>query len=140
MIYEKLLEIQASTPTLHKDARNPHFGNTYVTLDTVLEKIVPLLNERGIVLIQAPDNNGPEPALRTILYDTEDGSSVEGSMPLVLERAGPQALGSAITYYRRYHILAMMGLTADEDDDGEKATARDAGTNKAVSVGGGVSF
>lgn len=121
MIYEKLLEIQASSPELVKDAKNPHFKNTYITLDAVLDTMVPMLNERGIVLIQKPDQVAGEPALTTILWDTEDNTSVEGTMPLILERTGPQALGSAITYYRRYHLLSMLGLTADEDDDAQRA-------------------
>ena len=42
-------------------------------------------------------------------------------MPLTLAKLDPQALGSAITYLRRYSLAAMVRVAPDDDDDGEKA-------------------
>jgi hypothetical protein len=38
------------------------------------------------------------------------------------EKNSPQAIGSAITYMRRYAISAVLGLIVEEDDDGNKAS------------------
>lgn len=117
-----LLDLQKNAPELQKNAINPHFKNKYVTLDELLGKVLPLLHERGIVLIQAPcETSVGEPGLRTSLW-SEGGCLIDDIMPLTLDKTSPQAQGSAITYARRYALMSILGLVADEDDDGEKAT------------------
>lgn len=126
-IYEALLEIQTEgIEGVTKDAKNPHFKNTYITLGTLLDKVLPVLTAKGLVLTQTPcfvENVGPvSPALRTELTHVKSGTSVFGTVPLMLERDNPQGLGSAITYARRYALMSMLSLVADEDDDGQKAS------------------
>lgn len=118
-----LLEVQKNAPELHKDATNPHYKNKYVTLDTVLSAVRPLLNDNGIVVAQLPsyDDEG-RPILSTQLKHVESGEIVQADMLLFAPRLDPQGQGSAITYARRYALLAMLGLTADEDDDGNAAS------------------
>jgi hypothetical protein len=48
------------------------------------------------------------------------GQWISGEMPIVLSKTDPQSIGSALTYYRRYTLSAMIGI-APEDDDGENA-------------------
>jgi len=138
-IHDALFRIQKAAPSLRKDARNPHFGNTYITLDAVMDAVKPLLHAEGILIMQLPAAAGPEPALTTVLYHTESETYVSGTMPMVLDRQGPQAVGSAITYYRRYSILSMLGLVADEDDDAESAhSTTDQKDPGAVASGGSI--
>lgn len=118
----KLLDVQANCPTLGFDAKNPHFKNSYVTLGKVLETVLPLLQERGVLLTQPLSNTPFGPAIYTRFTDTETGEVIEDAVPLVLEKDSPQAAGSAITYFRRYGILSGLGLVGDEDDDAESAT------------------
>lgn len=47
-------------------------------------------------------------------------------MPLMIMKLDPQSLGSSLTYARRYALSAIVGICADEDDDGEKAMGRKA--------------
>lgn len=121
----KLLEVQAECPTLGFDASNPHFKNKYVTLGKVLETVLPLLQSKGILLTQFLSTvyGTSDPALNTRFRDTETGELYDETVPLVLEKQTPQALGSAITYFRRYAILSALGLVGDEDDDAEAATS-----------------
>jgi hypothetical protein len=132
---EALLAIQKDQPDLKKDSKNPHFGNTYVSLDAVLEAILPRLTENEILLTQAPTNQNGVPCLRTRLTHVPTGESVEDVMPLMLVKEDPQAQGSAITYARRYSLLTLLSLTADEDDDGE--AARDNSTKVTTSTSKG---
>lgn len=122
---EKLLEVQTeATGKLSFDAINPHFKSSYITLNKVLEVVLPLLRDRGILLSQplgALPAAPPVPALVTRFIDTESGEVVEDAVPLVLEKQTPQGLGSAITYFRRYGILSALGLVGDVDDDAEAA-------------------
>lgn len=123
---EKLLEVQKQGVTLVKDARNPHFKNRYLTLEKLLDTMLPILNEKGILVLQMPAtvDNG-QPALTTMLVDTETGDTFDGTMPLILQKNDPQGVGSAITYARRYMLMSALGLVADEDDDGESARVSD---------------
>ena len=90
-----------------------------------MPQILPLLNENGLVLTQVPtfimSQDGPSPALKTTILHVESGESLDSTAPLMLDKQTAQGLGSAITYMRRYSILAILGLVADVDDDGNAA-------------------
>lgn len=113
-----LLAVQKELPKLQKDAINPHFKNRYISLDSLMAAIRPVLSKHGLVWITTPcrDEQG-EPALSYRLVHADSGEFEGGTMPLLLTKQDPQGLGSAITYARRYSITAMLGLVADEDDD-----------------------
>lgn len=118
-----LLALQKDMPTFQKDAINPHFKNTYISLDKLMDGLLPKLHEHGFVLLQGPDQTvHGQPAIKTQLIHAATGQSVEGLLPLVLDKDTSQAQGSAMTYARRYALMSLLGLVADEDDDGEKAS------------------
>jgi hypothetical protein len=123
---EALLAVQKDAPALQKNAINPHFKNRYISLDSLMEQVLPVLNKHGLVLVQAPSHlEDGTPALRTIIYHPASNDALDASvMPLVLDKQTPQAQGSAITYARRYALMALLALVADEDDDGESAGGR----------------
>jgi hypothetical protein len=117
-----LLKVQAEAPKLQKDSINPHFGNRYIGLDSLMPQVLPILNKAGVLLVQAPTNIGGLPGLTTKLVHVDSGETVEDTMPLLLDKQNSQGLGSAITYARRYALMSILGLVADEDDDGHKAS------------------
>ena len=120
-----LLAFQADAPTIQKDAINPHFRSKFVSLHALMEVVLPALNKHGVILMQLPTVvNGYGPALRTVLTHAETGESVEDVMPLQAAKNDPQGQGSALTYARRYALMAALGLVADEDDDGNAAQNR----------------
>ena len=116
MIYKKLLDFQRLGISVKKNADNPFFKSKYVSLNEVLDKVKKPLNDVGIVIVQEPTLEG----LKTTLYDTEDNTSITGTMPYV-EVSTAQKLGSNNTYNRRYSLVTMLGLE-DEDDDGNEAS------------------
>lgn len=116
MIHKKLLEFQRLNITIEKDGVNPHFKNEYSTLNEVLGKIKAPLNKLGVVVIQNPRVDG----LETVLLDTEDDTLIMGTTPY-MGVSDMQKLGGAITYARRYALIAMLGLE-DKDDDGNTAS------------------
>lgn len=116
-----LLDLQAEIPTLPKDATNPHFGSKYTPLDTIVEKVGPLLHKHGFVWSALPAGSHAEPQLHYRLAYAPTGEVLEGHMPLLLDKASSQAMGSAITYARRYALSSVLNLVADEDDDGNAA-------------------
>ena len=114
--------MQSEAPALQKTAINPHFKNKYVSLDSLMPQILPLLNKHKIVLVQSPTTVDGEPALRTLLVHAPSGDRFEDTMKLILEKANSQGQGSAITYARRYALMAVLGLVADVDDDAQAAS------------------
>lgn len=107
----KLLEFQKKVGIVKKDAKNPHFKNTYASLTQILGEVKPLLTECGLVLIQPIDSNG----VGTTIIDFENGQKVETYISLP-SNLSPQQLGSAITYFRRYTLASLLALEIDDDD------------------------
>lgn len=119
-----LLEIQRTMPGIQKDSVNPHYKNSYVSLEKLMEVVMPILHAHDVVLLQLPTTVGDKPALRTQLLHVPSGDSIEDTMFMMLDKDNPQGQGSAITYARRYALMSTLGLVADEDDDGERATTK----------------
>lgn len=130
---QALLAAQQDAPHLQRDAINPHFKSKFISLDTLIENVLPVLNKHGLVLLQFPSTVSGQPALRTRLVHAESGEAVEDTMLLMAAKDDPQGQGSAITYARRYSLMSILGLVADEDDDGNHATkARESEATKAM--------
>jgi len=114
-----LLAFQADAPHIPLDSVNPHFKSRFASLPDVTKIVRPKLAEHGLIWTTMPsrDTNGV-PTLRYKLAHAPSGEAEEGEMPLMLAKADPQGLGSAITYARRYCLLAVLNLVGDDDDDG----------------------
>lgn len=123
---EALFAIQEAGVKLVKDSQNDHFKNTYVSLDRVLEETLPILRENKVLLVQAPDRHPVtgQPTLRVSLTFMPTGETTEFQAPLELTKPGPQEVGSAITYMRRYTLLSILGIVATDDDDAEASYSR----------------
>ena len=98
-----------------KDGVNPHFKTKYATLASVLDAVKAPLAANGLALVQLIQPEG----LVTVLMH-ESGQSIQSVAPLP-QNALPQVLGSALTYMRRYSVMAMLSVAADDDDDGNAA-------------------
>lgn len=116
-IYKKLHDAKKEIGTVAKNAKNPHFKNTYADINALISAVEPILLDKGLVLLQ-PIREGKQ---YTEIHDTESGEKIESFLDLNTTLP-PQALGSAITYFRRYTLQSLLSLQAD-DDDGQKASA-----------------
>ena len=116
-----LVKFQASVSKVAKESNNPFFKSKYASLANILDTIQKPLSECGLAISQFPDGN----ALTTILLHADSGEWMESSyvMP-VAKQNDPQAMGSAMTYARRYALGSILNLNIDDDDDGEKAMGR----------------
>jgi hypothetical protein len=96
---------------------NPHFKSRYADLPAVREAVVPALTEHGLSVVQVPsiDEAGNFVLITRLLHAS--GEWLQSSYPLPMDPGRPQALGSALTYARRYSLSAITGIAADEDDD-----------------------
>jgi hypothetical protein len=115
-IYQKLHEAKLEIGKVAKNAKNPHFKNTYADLNALIEAVEPILLEKGLVLLQ-PIKEGK---VFTIITSIIDSYSVESYIDLPIN-LNPQQLGSAVTYFRRYTLQSLLSLQA-VDDDGQHAS------------------
>ena len=119
-----LLAAQKEIGNASKDAKNPHFRNSYASLGSVIEAVKEPLNRNGIAVIQSlssDSGNNSGLLLRTRLLHTS-GQFIEDTAYSPLPKADPQGVGSATTYLRRYSLAALLSIT-QEDDDGNGASA-----------------
>jgi len=115
---KQLLEFQKKVNAIKKDGKNPHFKSTYATLTQILSEVKPVLSECGLIVIQPIRDN----RVGTVITDG-DKLTVESWIELP-SGLNPQQLGSAITYFRRYTLAALLSLEIEDDDANEASKAQ----------------
>lgn len=124
-IIAKLIKARSEIQPPKKEGTNPHFRSKYVTLEGCIEAVTEPLAKNGFFMTQEVIDSGEaRPTVCTKLHHESDPAwSMVSNVPLVLSKQDMQGLGSAITYARRYGIMSLLNLPA-EDDDGNGAIAR----------------
>ena len=123
-------ELTKALCAFHKDVNTIHttaaaqYGK-FADLATVLSTVIPPLAKNGLCITQTfePNSDG-ETFLVTTLHHTS-GESIRSELEMVIGK-GRNALhdfGGSVTYLRRYSLLAIVGLAADVDTDGELGEA-----------------
>lgn len=119
-IYKKLADFQAQIHVVPFDKENPHFKSKFASLASVVKTCAPVLAKCGLAYSQI--FVGGE--IVTILADTETGEKIESIIRIpVAETANAQQIGSAVTYMKRYALLAILGVVGDDDDGNQATTA-----------------
>lgn len=118
-----LAQAQSEMDHAAKDRTNPHFKNKYATLASVIDACRPALNRHGIAIVQLVCGESAEVATVETMLLHASGQSISTRYSMPVTKQDPQGHGSAITYARRYALLAIVGLAAD-DDDGNDASRR----------------
>ena len=90
---------------------------SYAPLDSILEKVRPVLQKNGIWFVQFTEGHH----LLTRLIHVSGEWMESGQMPLMAGSSNAQDFGSAITYAKRYSLSAMLGIASEDDDDGNRA-------------------
>lgn len=122
-INEALLALQADPPTLTKN-REGQAGSQktrYADLVQVNQVVLSRLNGYGVIYKAKPTLRGDKFVLAYTLLHVASGTSEEGDYPLKLSE-NSQQMGSAISYARRYALLAVTGIAAEEEDDDGRGT------------------
>ena len=106
-----------------KSSTNPHFKSRYADLSACVEAVIEGLNSAGIALIQRTSEDLNGVTVETVFIH-ESGEMLEcGKLHVPASKQDPQGYGSALTYARRYSLMAACGI-APEDDDGNAANRR----------------
>jgi hypothetical protein len=101
-----------------KGADNPFFKSKYANLESVIEAAHDALSANGLAVMQGPGPMDGNCITLTTRLVHESGEWIETDFSLPAGKMDPQAAGSAITYARRYSLMAMLCMPAVDDDGG----------------------
>ena len=106
-----------------KSSSNPHFKSRYADLAACVEAVIEGLNNNGIALMQRVSSYDSGVVVETVFVH-ESGEVINcGQLQVPATKQDAQGYGSALTYARRYSLMAACGI-APEDDDGNAASKR----------------
>jgi len=120
-----LVAALAELRTLQQDGSNPHFKSRYMTLQTLIEGVRPILARHNLALLQPVTADGNSVTVTTVILHAS-GAKFDSALTLTATGpATPQALGSLISYARRYGAGSLLGIVSDPDadDDANAASA-----------------
>ena len=120
-----LVKAQKAFGPALKTSTNPHFRSRYADLSACVEAVVDSLNTNGIYLLQKNYDCADGVMVETVFVH-ESGEMLEcGIVHFPAVKHDPQGYASALTYARRYSLMAACGI-APEDDDGNAASKKPA--------------
>lgn len=116
-IWQSLSDFQQEVPTLYQNTSA--YNYKYVDLAEIIKVIKPYLKKCNLGFTQPLEGNG---MIRTIIYHTLTGQTLESvvAMPMDVQLKGMndyQVYGSAISYFRRYSLVSILGLISEKDND-----------------------
>ena len=130
-LIEALVSFHKTVPAIGKTA-NAQYGK-FADLETVLSTVTPHLIKNGLVVSQTFEpSEGLEPILVTRLLHVS-GAEIVSRLPMILGKSSNplHSFGASCTYLKRYSLLALIGLTADMDMDGDFADEKPAAKPQA---------
>jgi hypothetical protein len=121
LISNALVKAQKDFAPALKTNANPFFKSKYADLGVCIEAVIDALHENGIALIQKNHDCDDGVKVETILLHESGEQYSGGILHVPAAKNDPQGFGSALTYARRYSLMATCGI-APEDDDGNAAS------------------
>lgn len=126
-----LAKAQGEIKSAMKGKENPFYKSSYADLACVMEACRAPLSKHGLAILQSTQYDGDAKWIETVLAHSS-GQWISSRYPVKPVKDDPQGLGSAITYARRYSLMALVGIVAeDEDDDGNAASGKNGNGNHA---------
>jgi hypothetical protein len=103
-----------------KTSTNPAFRSRYADLSACVEAVIDALNNNDIYLMQPTHECTDGVIVETIFIHSSGEQISSGKLHVPATKHDAQGYGSALTYARRYSLMAACGI-APEDDDGNSA-------------------
>lgn len=128
---EALAKAQGEMKPAGFDATNPHFRSKYATLASIMESCRTALSQNQIAVVQGTSVVEDRVIVTTMLVHSS-GEFISDQLSMNIIKDSPQAIGSAITYARRYSLASLAGVVSDEDDDAEAAMPKTDSAQKTV--------
>lgn len=115
---QDFINLQSEIPTMPKDKTG--YNYKYTDLDTIITILKPLAKKHNIGFMQLLETKEDVTGITTKVIH-KSGETLEGfcRLPAVtLQKTNnAQNEGAAITYFKRYALAAIFGISSDEDTD-----------------------
>lgn len=105
----------------NKDSKNPHFKSDYASLESAINASKAALTDEGVFVMQSPGEISEGAIRMATRLVHSSGQWIETTCDVPLQKRDAQGVGSAITYGRRYSLMAALNIPA-ADDDGTEAS------------------
>ncbi len=107
----------------------------YATLDAIIEMIRKPLSDNALAFVQSIDKINGSMGVDTRLYHTS-GQWMQIFTPMTVDGEGNQALGSAVSYAKRYALSSLLGIASEDDDDANASDGNQVEHARDVGNGG----
>lgn len=125
-----LVKAQKAFGPALKTNTNPHFKSKYADLSACVEAVIDALNDNGIALIQRNVETESGVCVETVFVHESGEMLSSGPLHVPAAKQDPQGYGSALTYARRYSLMAACGIAPEDDDGNAAAKAKQEQRNK----------
>lgn len=125
-------QCEMQNPTF--DRQNPHYRSKFASLASVRNAVIPVLAKYGIACVQDLRTTEKGVSCTTVLLHASGQSCSYGPYEVPATKQDAQGFGSAATYARRYHLMAVAGVVGDDDDDANAAVGEPAAAEKPVKI------
>lgn len=118
-IYQALAAFQQDVPQLLKNTKG--YGYNYTDLSEIIKIINPYMQKHGLGFTQPLQKNESN-GIRTIIFHIDTNETIESYVDLIegVQLKGMndfQVYGNAVSYFRRYALVSILGLVSDKDTD-----------------------
>lgn len=125
VILDFIREVQFEVGKVKRDKENEYTKSAYASLEGVLDALNPYFRDHGASLTQYPVQLGSEWQLKTTIKIGDKSETWFFPLLLAKDSKNPmQAIGSAMTYARRYQLKGIFNLV-DSDDDASAVAEKD---------------
>lgn len=121
-IWKAMMQFRGKVDQVERTSKNEFLSYKYANINNIIDTIKPVLYELGMGYVQTVQYVDGIDLLNTRIYLVDHPEEfIESNIRLIMAKEDSQALGSSITYNRRYALWSMFSLEV-QDDDGERAT------------------
>lgn len=125
-LFSALSKAQGEIKGASKDKVNPFHKSKYADLASIWDACREPLAKNGLSILQTIETNDSGKHVLITTLGHSSGQWIRSKAPLLSKAEDSQGYGSAITYMRRYSLMALVGIAPDDesDDDGEASVGR----------------
>jgi hypothetical protein len=121
-LFAAMAKAQSQLGVALKSATNPFFKSKYADLGEVWKACRDALTSNGIAVLQFPIHSEDDKVHLETMLCHSSGESLSRTFSMPVKDKTAQGYASVLTYLRRYSLSAIVGVVADEDDDGATAS------------------
>jgi hypothetical protein len=128
-----MAQFQGEVKNPKNTENNPFYNSKYAPLSEILNISRPIMGKYGLSVIQSPSTDADKVTIHTLIMHSSGQWIEPEPLTIKADKVTAQGAGSAITYARRYVLSAILGMSSEDDDDGNNAEGDNKNTGNNAS-------